>query len=66
MIATILLSLIQMLIFEESVVKKMMDAFDEETVIVAPLTLDAKGNRQLPMEGAYDKRFLLILFNRFK
>ena len=36
-------------IFEESVVKKMMDAFDEETVIVAPLTLDAKGNRQLPI-----------------
>ena len=34
-------------IFEENVIQKMKDAFDEETVIVAPLTLDAKGNRQL-------------------
>lgn len=36
-------------IFDESVIKKMVDEFDEDTVIVAPLTLDSKKERQLPI-----------------
>lgn len=36
-------------IFDESVIKKMVDKFDEDTVIVAPLTLDSKKERQLPI-----------------
>ncbi len=36
-------------IFDESVVKKMVNEFDEDTVIVAPLTLDSKKERQLPI-----------------
>lgn len=36
-------------IFDESVIKKMVNEFDEDTVIVAPLTLDSKKERQLPI-----------------
>lgn len=36
-------------IFNESVIKKMVNEFDENTVIVAPLTLDSKKERQLPI-----------------
>ena len=36
-------------IFDESVIKKMINEFDEDTVIVAPLTLDSKKERQLPI-----------------
>lgn len=36
-------------IFNESVIKKMVNEFDEDTVIVAPLTLDSKKERQLPI-----------------
>ena len=36
-------------IFDERVIKKMVDEFDEDTVIVAPLTLDSKKERQLPI-----------------
>lgn len=36
-------------IFDENVIKKMVDEFDEDTVIVAPLTLDSKKERQLPI-----------------
>lgn len=47
----------------------MKDAFDEETVIVAPLTLDAKGNRQLPIAWKVPTikdyyLFSSILFNK--
>lgn len=38
-------------IFNESVIKKMVNEFDENTVIVAPLTLDSKKERQLPLHG---------------
>lgn len=56
-------------IFEENVIQKMKDAFDEETVIVAPLTLDAKGNRQLPIAWKVPTikdyyLFSSILFNK--
>lgn len=36
-------------IFDESVIKKMINEFDEDTVIVAPLTLNSKKERQLPI-----------------
>lgn len=36
-------------IFDESVIKKMVNEFDEDTVIVAPLTLNSKKERQLPI-----------------
>lgn len=36
-------------IFNESVIKKMVNEFDEDTVIVAPLTLDSKKECQLPI-----------------
>lgn len=36
-------------IFNESVIKKIVNEFDENTVIVAPLTLDSKKERQLPI-----------------
>lgn len=36
-------------IFDESVIKKMVNEFDEDTVIVAPLALDSKKERQLPI-----------------
>lgn len=36
-------------IFDESIIQKMVNEFDEDTVIVAPLTLDSKKERQLPI-----------------
>ena len=36
-------------IFDESVIKKRINEFDEDTVIVAPLTLNSKKERQLPI-----------------
>ena len=56
-------------IFEENIIQKMISEFDDKTVIVAPLTLDSHGNKQLPIAwkvpGVKDYfLFSSIVFNK--